>query len=79
MANDWVRLYTAPVHHATIKGESSMLEMNKEQSIVVEDHVVCCNGGGGVLGHPAVFLSLEKTGDVVCPYCSKHFVWKDLN
>ncbi len=32
------------------------------------------DGGGGPLGHPRVFLSLGKEGDVVCPYCSRRFV-----
>ncbi|MBI2707840.1 MAG: zinc-finger domain-containing protein [Proteobacteria bacterium] len=36
--------------------------------------VVKCNGGGGVLGHPVVFLNLGTEGKVVCPYCSKCFV-----
>lgn len=26
--------------------------------------------------HPRVFLDVAKTGDVVCPYCSAHYVFK---
>ncbi|MBN2752323.1 MAG: zinc-finger domain-containing protein [Rhodospirillaceae bacterium] len=33
------------------------------------EHAVACNGGG-VLGHPKVYLSL-KEGRAVCPYCGK--------
>ena len=26
--------------------------------------------------HPRVFLDVTHTGDVVCPYCSAHYVFK---
>jgi len=26
--------------------------------------------------HPRVFLDITHTGDVVCPYCSAHYVFK---
>jgi uncharacterized Zn-finger protein len=45
-----------------------------ENAIVVTDRVVGCDGGGGVLGHPLVYLRIEQDGDVVCPYCSRKFV-----
>ncbi|MDA9930146.1 zinc-finger domain-containing protein [Alphaproteobacteria bacterium] len=35
---------------------------------------VACNGGGGALGHPQVFLTLGSDGEIVCPYCSRHYV-----
>ena len=35
---------------------------------------VACNGGGGPLGHPQIFLSLGADGKVICPYCSFVFV-----
>ncbi len=35
---------------------------------------VRCNGGGAQgSGHPAVYLSLNEEGFVVCPYCSRRF------
>ena len=34
---------------------------------------VSCNGGGGPLGHPQIWLTYGKDGTVVCPYCSKKF------
>ena len=37
---------------------------------------VACDGGGGALGHPRVFLSIGPDGTVVCPYCDKLFVLK---
>ena len=35
---------------------------------------VACNGGGGALGHPKIFLTLDTDGRVTCPYCSCEFV-----
>ena len=35
---------------------------------------VACDGGGGALGHPRVWLSLGEDGEVTCPYCDKKFV-----
>jgi uncharacterized Zn-finger protein len=44
--------------------------------VEVEDEVVSCDGGGGALGHPVVYLNLGKTGTVDCPYCDRQFVLK---
>jgi len=42
--------------------------------IRVDQPQVACDGGGGVLGHPKVYLSLERDGRVECPYCDRLFV-----
>ena len=34
---------------------------------------VSCDGGGGALGHPKVYLTLID-GEVECPYCDKKFI-----
>ena len=44
------------------------------ETIEVKTEVVSCDGGGGALGHPAVYLNLGSKGEVVCPYCSRVFV-----
>ena len=36
--------------------------------------VAACNGGGGPLGHPRVYLNLAPAGRAECPYCSRLFV-----
>jgi len=43
------------------------------ETVEVEEASVSCDGGGGALGHPKVFLKLED-GAVECPYCDKKFV-----
>lgn len=52
------------------EGDTAQTEM-----IYVADDVVACDGGGGPLGHPRVFLHL-LADEVVCPYCSRRFVRK---
>ena len=44
------------------------------ETIEIDDTVAACNGGGGALGHPRVFLNLAPTGRTECPYCSRVFV-----
>ena len=45
------------------------------ETIEVDSIEVACDGGGGALGHPKVYLSLEK-GEVECGYCDRRFVLK---
>jgi uncharacterized Zn-finger protein len=40
----------------------------------VDDTTVGCDGGGGALGHPKVFLNIGKSGEVDCPYCSRRYI-----
>ena len=45
--------------------------------VEVESEVVACDGDGGPLGHPRVFLNMEGKGEIDCPYCDRRFVLKD--
>lgn len=46
------------------------------ETIHIDTMVAACDGGGGALGHPKVFLNLSAAGSVECPYCSRLFVNK---
>ena len=37
---------------------------------------VSCDGGGGALGHPKVYLEMGDEDFVECPYCDCRFVLK---
>jgi len=39
--------------------------------------VVYCDGGGGPLGHPKVYINLDKPGNHACGYCGLQFFKKD--
>jgi uncharacterized Zn-finger protein len=49
-------------------------QMIDDEAIPTTDQRVSCNGGGGPLGHPQVWLTLGTDGEVVCPYCSRRYV-----
>ncbi|KAH0552047.1 NADH dehydrogenase [ubiquinone] iron-sulfur protein 6, mitochondrial [Cotesia glomerata] len=41
------------------------------------DRVVACDGGGGPLGHPKVYINLDKPGNHACGYCGLRFYKED--
>jgi len=42
--------------------------------IVVRSGRVACDGVGGALGHPRVYLEMGEASFVECPYCDRRFV-----
>ena len=53
--------------------------MESDEPVYVDQDTVSCDGGGGPLGHPKVYLkfgSADENGDgeIVCPYCSARFI-----
>lgn len=43
------------------------------ERIATQSRVVACDGGGGALGHPRVYLRIEGS-EIACPYCSRLYV-----
>jgi len=37
------------------------------------ERITACDGGGGPLGHPKVFINLDKPGAHACGYCGLRF------
>ncbi len=35
---------------------------------------IACDGGGGALGHPRVWMEMGEARFVECPYCDRRFV-----
>ena len=49
--------------------------LESDSNTIVADHAtVACDGGGGALGHPRVFLRIGATREIVCPYCSRRYL-----
>ncbi len=42
--------------------------------IVVHEHRIACDGSGGALGHPRVYLEMGEAHFVECGYCDRRFV-----
>jgi uncharacterized Zn-finger protein len=63
----------------TMANEAAIIRRRKRSGIVTEPFEVitvdtdrvACDGGGGALGHPKVYLNLGPEGQVECPYCSR--------
>ena len=51
--------------------------MESRETIDVEATEIRCDGGGGALGHPLVYLNLGDEGEIDCPYCGRHFRLRD--
>ena len=51
---------------------------NKELQVVSSSNVTC-DGDGGALGHPKIYLDMGNEKKIVCPYCSKLFVLENNN
>ena len=47
-------------------------ELNSDIELVKSKKVIC-DGGGGALGHPRVYLEMGDKNETLCPYCSKLF------
>jgi uncharacterized Zn-finger protein len=54
---------------------SNAATMTATETFEVESRNVPCDGGGGALGHPRVYLRIAGH-EVTCPYCSRHYVLK---
>ncbi|XP_063306651.1 NADH dehydrogenase [ubiquinone] iron-sulfur protein 6, mitochondrial [Pelobates fuscus] len=58
--------------------ESFAINLIAEQPVnEAEDRIVSCDGGGGALGHPRVYINLDKeTKTGTCGYCGLQFKQK---
>ena len=45
------------------------------EAIVVSTKRVACDGGGGALGHPLVYMDMGEDDFVECGYCDRRFVF----
>ena len=51
--------------------------MKQFEMIEVSTLEIACDGGGGPLGHPKVYLHIDPAvGHIVCPYCSRNYVFR---
>jgi uncharacterized Zn-finger protein len=44
------------------------------ETLFVDGARVACDGDGGALGHPRVYLQMDAAGFVDCPYCDRRFI-----
>ena len=63
-----LKVEPAPAKPAMIPTEQAPPEV-----IVVRSKRVACDGVGGALGHPRVWLEMGEAAFVECPYCDRRF------
>jgi uncharacterized Zn-finger protein len=60
---------------STIEAPFAMLG-DPPETVEVASTRVSCEGVGGALGHPKVFMEMGDSGFVECGYCDRRFVLK---
>ncbi len=50
------------------------MPMEPPEIIHVDTATVGCDGGGGALGHPLVYLPIGVSGHTDCPFCGRRFI-----
>jgi uncharacterized Zn-finger protein len=46
-----------------------------DREVVITPHMhLHCDGGNSTLGHPRIFITLAKDGEVTCTYCGRRYV-----
>ena len=56
------------------KLQTSTTVADAPEVIYVKDRRIACDGGGGALGHPRVWYSLED-GEAECGYCDRKYIY----
>ncbi len=54
--------------------EKGRVAAEPPEVVRVSEHRVHCDGLGGALGHPRVYLEMGAKGWVECGYCDRRFV-----
>ena len=55
---------------------SKSMPVDAPETLEVDTTRVSCEGSGGALGHPRVYLEMGDESFVECPYCDRRFVLK---
>jgi uncharacterized Zn-finger protein len=75
------KVLEVPLFRANIRplfpfGTGTTMTIDAPEIIEVDDTRVKCEGVGGALGHPRVYLEMGDENSVECPYCDRKFVLK---
>ena len=54
--------------------ERPAMTIDAPETVIVQQTRVACDGVGGALGHPKVYLEMGDQDFVECPYCDRRFV-----
>lgn len=51
--------------------------MEPVEIVEVDNPKVTCQGEGGTLGHPRIYLNMGDDREIDCPYCGRRFRLKE--
>ena len=56
------------------------MKLMDDDTIIVDakTETICCDGGEDGLGHPAVYYTFNNENKIVCGYCGKIFIKKEV-
>jgi len=54
--------------------EPTQPSASSPEVVIVHTRRIACDGVGGALGHPRVYLEMGEEPFVECPYCDRRFV-----
>ena len=49
--------------------------MSQPEVIECNTKIISC-GGDPDLAHPIIYIEIERKGVMICPYCSRHYIYK---
>ncbi|MEO1091777.1 MAG: zinc-finger domain-containing protein [Pseudomonadota bacterium] len=58
-------------------GTEEFFLVDDREVVLTSSRHVACDGGGGALGHPVEYMTLGRTGEVVCKYCGRRYLSVD--
>ena len=60
----------------SVQAQPENADIPAPEVIEVDTTKVSCDGSGGALGHPRVYLEMGDERFVECPYCDRRFILK---
>ena len=74
--NGQVSISTSPANYCDIQPQpQAAIELIHKQPVRwTKQRVVSCDGGGGPMGHPRIFINVDKPQINWCTYCGLPFV-----
>ncbi len=62
------------VHSTQVNERFAIDLLAEEPVVVVRGNHTWCDGGRGALGHPKVYINLDRPEIMDCGYCGKRFL-----
>lgn len=57
--------------------QTSPATASPPETKLVDSPTIACDGDGGALGHPRVYLNMGDRHEIDCPYCGRRYVLKE--